>query len=355
MRDSQSIPQICYTDSLFFNYQPRGLRMRADQNCHDNRCESNDTMPDIANEPHLGPSSALNWVGMSEIEVPIFIDNGKGTSIQTISKVQAYVNLIDPSSKGIHMSRLYLAVDQKLGMGKLSPSLLKEIVSEFVESHQGISTRAYLECRFDFFEKRKSLLSDNQGWKSYRVRVIASYQDKEVSTEMTLEVPYSSTCPCSAALSRQLIQDNFKNQFGRQTKLDFDHVHQWLGSPQGICATPHSQRSIAQVRVKIKPDLAALPFSHLIDVIEDSLKTPVQAVVKREDEQEFARLNANNLMFCEDAARKLHASLDQEPMLTDFWIRVNHMESLHPHDAVAIVTKGIENGYRDDPREFPSR
>jgi GTP cyclohydrolase I len=29
------------------------------------------------------------------------------------------------------------------------------------------------------------------------------------------------------------------------------------------------------------------------------------------------------------------------------------MESLHPHDAVAIVTKGIEGGYRDDPREFP--
>ena len=32
----------------------------------------------------------------------------------------------------------------------------------------------------------------------------------------------------------------------------------------------------------------------------DELKTPVQAAVKREDEQEFARLNGQNLMFCED-------------------------------------------------------
>jgi GTP cyclohydrolase I len=76
-------------------------------------------------------------------------------------------------------------------------------------------------------------------------------------------------------------------------------------------------------------------------------------VVKRADEQEFARLNAANLMFCEDAARRVQAELNKDKTLDDFWIRVNHMESLHPHDAVAIVTKGIKGGYRDDPREFP--
>jgi len=329
--------------------------MRADDNCQDNSCNRNDAMPDIANEPHSGPNATLNWVGMSEIEIPVFVANGHGDQIQTIAKVQAYVNLIDPSSKGIHMSRLYLTVDQKLGMGQLSPQLLQDIVSGFVESHEGISTSAYLECRFHFFEKRKSLLSDNQGWKNYRVRVMATYRAQQVCTEMTLEVPYSSTCPCSAALSRQLIQENFKAQFGDLQTVDVDSVHQWLGTSEGINATPHSQRSISQVRVKIQQDLENLPFSSLIDVIEDALKTPVQSVVKREDEQEFARLNASNLMFCEDAARRLHAALDKETMLTDFWVRVNHMESLHPHDAVAIVTKGVENGYRDNPREFPSR
>ena len=48
-----------------------------------------------------------------------------------------------------------------------------------------------------------------------------------------------------------------------------------------------------------------------IDRIESSLKTPVQAAVKREDEQEFARLNGQNLMFCEDAARRLQHELDK--------------------------------------------
>ena len=90
-------------------------------------------------------------------------------------------------------------------------------------------------------------------------------------------------------------------------------------------------------------------ISELINHIEDALQTPVQATVKREDEQEFARLNASNLMFCEDASRRLQAQLDNTAEYLDFWVRVNHLESLHPHDAVAIVTKGIDGGYIDEP------
>lgn len=316
-------------------------------------CDTVCAMPDIANEPHSGPNAKLNWVGMSGIEVPVFMLNGHKEKIQTVSKVQAYVNLTDPDSKGIHMSRLYLTLDQKLGMNVLAPALLNDIVTDFVTSHEGISDHAYLECRLDFFERRSSLISDNTGWKSYPFRVITTHRQGKVNHELSLEVPYSSTCPCSAALARQLIQKGFSQQFGETGTVDLATVHDWLGKAEGISATPHSQRSVAQVRVKLDNNLTELPISRLIDEIEDALQTPVQAAVKREDEQEFARLNAANLMFCEDAARRLQAKLATDNTLTDFWIRVNHMESLHPHDAVAIVTKGVEGGYRDDPREFP--
>ena len=49
---------------------------------------------------------------------------------------------------------------------------------------------------------------------------------------------------------------------------------------------------------------------------------------------------------CEDAARKLQHMLDQKEEYRDFWLRVNHYESLHAHDAVSITTKGIANGFR---------
>jgi len=323
--------------------------MSANEACNDISC----AMPDIASEPHTGPNAKLNWVGMSGIEIPVFMVNGCNEKIQMVSKVQAYVNLTDPESKGIHMSRLYLTVDQKLGMGTLSPKLLHDIVTDFVESHEGISDSAYLECRLEFFERRNSLISDNTGWKSYPFRVIASMKEGVVTTELSLQIPYSSTCPCSAALARQLIQKGFQEKFAESGMVDAEQVHDWLGTTEGISATPHSQRSVAQVRVKLDKTLEQLPISRLIDEIENALQTPVQAAVKREDEQEFARLNAANLMFCEDAARRIYDMLDKDDTLMDFWVRINHMESLHPHDAVAIVTKGITNGYRDDPREFP--
>lgn len=324
--------------------------MKATDNCQDNQC----AMPDIANEPHSGPNSPLDWVGMSEIELPIYVLNAQNEKVQSLAKIQAYVNLIDPQSKGIHMSRLYLALDQKLGMSTLNPALFTQIVTDFASSHQDISSNAYLECRFDFFEKRRSLLSNNAGWKNYKVRTITTYRSGKISTDLTVEVPYSSTCPCSAALARQLIQKGFNEQFGEIGQVDLEQVHAWLGTSEGIRATPHSQRSIAQVRVKLADDAQSLPISSLIDAIEDALQTPVQAAVKREDEQEFARLNAANLMFCEDAARRLYAELNSDASLQDFWIRINHLESLHAHDAVAVVVKGIEGGYTDDPREFPS-
>ena len=323
--------------------------MSASEGCTDDSCN----LPDIANEPHKGPNAPLNWVGMSEIELPVHMLNGKGAQIQTVARVQAYVNLPDPKNKGIHMSRLYLAVDQMLSDNLITPKLLREIVEHFIVSQEGISDSAYLECRLEFFERRKSLKSDNTGWKAYKVRPIVSLRAGVLTTELTIEVPYSSTCPCSAALSRDIIQQGFQNEFGNSGTVDLEKVHEWLGTPEGISATPHSQRSIAQVRVKLSKDIDDMPISRLIDQIETALPTPVQSVVKRADEQEFARLNASNLMFCEDAARRVQAELNKDNTLDDFWIRVNHMESLNPHDAVAIVTKGIEGGYRDDPREFP--
>ncbi len=330
--------------------------MSASEGCTDDNCDLPNDLPDIANEPHSGPNAPLNWVGMSEIELPVHMLNGKGAKIQTVARVQAYVNLIDRKSKGIHMSRLYIAVDEILSDNVLTPALLQKVVEKFAESQEGISDSAYLECRLEFFERRNSLISDNTGWKAYKVRPITSLRKGVITTELSVEIPYSSTCPCSAALSRDLIQQGFENKFGSISdgaKVDSKDVHDWLGTTEGISATPHSQRSLAQVRVKLSKSVEDLPISRLIDQIEAALSTPVQAAVKREDEQEFARLNAANLMFCEDAARRVQEGLQNDKSLEDFWIRVNHMESLHPHDAVAIVTKGVEGGYRDDPREFP--
>jgi len=142
-----------------------------------------------------------------------------------------------------------------------------------------------------------------------------------------------------------LIQDKFRTDFFGQEQVDFSRIHAWLGSEEGILATPHSQRSAAEVRVRLTPTFQMFPIVELIDEIENSLKTPVQATVKREDEQAFALLNGSNLMFCEDAGRRIQTALNRDDRILDYWARCTHYESLHPHNAVSVVTKGIDGGY----------
>lgn len=302
------------------------------------------SMPDIANQDSAQTTGTLDWVGMSNIEMPLLVTVPGQPDRQVSAKVDAFVSLDDPEAKGIHMSRLYLAVDELSASGSLQPGQLQTLLKSFVSSHQELSSQAMVRFHFDYHLRRKSLISKKQGWKAYPVTLQAVLSPQGLDIELGVAVPYSSTCPCSAALARQLIQEAFTERFD-DSNLDKAAVLEWLGSTEGVPATPHSQRSVADIKVKLQANDPDLPIEELIDAVEDTLKTPVQAAVKREDEQEFARLNGQNLMFCEDAARRVKHTLNHNPHVRDFWVRINHYESLHAHDAVAIVTKGIANGY----------
>ncbi|MCG8672193.1 MAG: GTP cyclohydrolase FolE2, partial [Pseudomonadales bacterium] len=306
------------------------------------------SMPDVASVSQPKAQGQLDWVGMSEIEVPLHVEKRDGSIAHSVAKAQAYVNLVDPEAKGIHMSRLYLLLDEACSQ-TLTVAKLAGLLGRFLESHKGLSDQAFVDFNFDFLARRPSLKSEYSGWKAYPSRIIATQHNDDLSLELRCEIPYSSTCPCSAALARQLIQNQFREDFGDKQAVDMEEVYGWLGTEQGIVATPHSQRSIAEVRVRISEGMERFPLEDLIDLVEGCLKTPVQTAVKREDEQEFALLNGQNLMFCEDAARKIQDGLNSESAYQDFWVRVNHLESLHAHNAVSIVTKGVEGGYLPKP------
>ncbi len=301
-------------------------------------------MPDVAKEAEPAFAGALDWVGMGDIEVPVTLAQADGRSVQSAARVSAFVNLKQPDVRGIHMSRLYVHVDKALSDEPLTPCAIRRMLRDFLDSHAELSDRAMVRIAFDHLVRRAALKSENSGWKSYPLSITGLMDKGQFSLEVGCEVVYSSTCPCSAALARQLIQERFGADFARGKALDYDAIVRWLGSEEGICATPHSQRSSAEVRVRLAPSFG-FPVIDLVDRIEDALKTPVQTAVKREDEQAFALLNGANLMFCEDAARRIQATLNADEAVTDFWIRASHYESLHPHNAVAVATKGIAGGY----------
>ena len=302
-------------------------------------------LPDVANEAQPLVAGQLDWVGMNDIELQILLDSADGAPYRTAARVAAYVNLTNPASRGIHMSRLYLHLDQILAQRSLSPCTMRHLLRAFLESHEGLSDQAWVRLDFDYMLRRPALVSGNTGWRRYPVSVVAHMQGKEFQLEIGVKVLYSSTCPCSAALARQLIQRQFNADFAGRQQVDASEVEAWLGKETSIVATPHSQRSSADIKVRLAPSFAGFPLQDLIDNVEERLQTPVQTAVKREDEQAFALRNGQNLMFCEDAARRIRGVLDSDERVADFWIRCRHFESLHPHNAVAIVTKGVDAGF----------
>jgi GTP cyclohydrolase I len=301
-------------------------------------------LPDVATQaqPHL--AGALDWVGMDGIEVPVHFDAGDGAVARASAQVGAFVNLTRPDRRGIHMSRLYLLVDQHLGAKPLDAAMIEALLRAFLESHKDLSDRARISIRFDHMVRRPALRSGNSGWRTYPVSIEASLGADGFQLELGTEVVYSSTCPASAALSRQLIQQQFARDFDASRPLDHAAVLAWLGSEQGIVATPHAQRSVARLLVRLA-DGVGFNLISTLDRVEQALGTPVQTAVKREDEQAFALANGGNLMFCEDAARRIQKALDADPRIADFHVRLEHQESLHPHDAVAYASKGVPGGY----------
>ena len=280
----------------------------------------------------------LDWVGMDGIALPVRVHADDGGLIQVAASVDVAVDLADAGARGIHMSRLYLQLQEALAGEPVTPAGLRRVLQQFVDSQRGASTRARLVLRYDHLLRRRALASDNAGWKRYPLRIEATLVDGHLQLVLGFAVEYSSTCPASAALSRQLNAERFVADFAAARPLSAAVVHEWLASERGLAATPHAQRSRADVRVELKPAFEELPVVALVDAVEAALGTPVQTAVKREDEQAFAELNAANLMFCEDAARRVAAALAADPRVATFDATVSHLESLHAHDAVARVS-----------------
>jgi GTP cyclohydrolase I len=164
--------------------------------------------------------------------------------------------------------------------------------------------------------KLQSLRSGLSGYQYYDIALELVERDGVRQKLVHLDYVYSSTCPCSLELS----------EHARATR--------------GQLATPHSQRSVVRISVEIAPDAGCLWFEDLIEMARRAVPTETQVMVKREDEQAFAELNAANPIFVEDAARLFAGELQADPRVGDFRVLASHQESLHSHDAVSLLTEG---------------
>ncbi|HHW4679615.1 MAG TPA: GTP cyclohydrolase FolE2 [Xylella sp.] len=298
------------------------------------------SIPDVAVHERPAVPGSLRWVGMDGIMVPVQLTPADGGQC-FVGRASAQIDLPAIEVKGIHMSRLYRLLDTHAAE-PLTPVGTRRLLTAMLNSHADCaSTAARVDWHFDWLRRVSALVSSElSGWRGYPVRLRSEYSAGSVRFWLAVEVTYSSTCPCSAALARQMLADAFLDEHADVSALPPVAIADWLRQ-HGSYATPHSQRSVARIEVALTEQASELGLTALVECTERILSTPVQAAVRRVDEQAFARLNGANLMYVEDAARRLQHGLANH--YSSFRVHVRHLESLHPHDAVASTEEAWSN------------
>ena len=282
----------------------------------------------------------IDLVGLKDVELPVQLTS----KIQNSAQVSLQVSLDNPLNRGIHMSRLYLLLHENFSKKPITFSLLKKTLIQGIKSQKGDSSSGSLSLKSKWPVLRKALKSSLKGWREYPFYLEVHHHSKK-KTEFIVggEVLYSSTCPCSSSLSQSLIKNHFEKKLGDKKNFTKKEILKQVSEKDFLIATPHAQKSTAFFRVQLKESaLKRFSLIPLIDEIEARLGTAVQTAVKREDEAEFAKKNASNLMFCEDAVRRLHALFKTKKEFLNYSLSVEHYESLHPFTVQSHITKGAK-------------
>jgi GTP cyclohydrolase I len=288
------------------------------------------SMPDLQNGPSSlikGAKRAIQHVGISNFRLPIRFRTRDSDDLTLETSVTGTVSL-DAEKKGINMSRI-MRTFYKHAEETFSFEVIDAALDAYKIDLDSFDARIMMRTSFPM--KVDSLRSGLAGYQYYDIALELIETDGVRKKIVHLDYVYSSTCPCSLELS--------------------EHARQFRGQ----LATPHSQRSVARVSAELDDTVGILWFEDLIEHCRTAVPTETQVMVKREDEQAFAELNAANPIFVEDAARLFAETLQGDPRIADYRVIASHQESLHSHDAVSVLTEGSTFDAESlDPRLFQS-
>jgi GTP cyclohydrolase I len=273
------------------------------------------TLPDLQNGPVSlirGARRRIQHVGISNFRMPLAVARRAGGTVTLDTSVTGTVSL-EAEQKGINMSRImrsfYAAAEERAGL-----DVAEAVIDAYKREVGALDARLML--RFAYPMEVTALRSGLSGWQYYDVALEMTERAGQRLRALHLDYVYSSTCPCSLELS--------------------EHARR----ARGQLATPHSQRSVARLSMALDPDAHEMWVEDAVDLCRRAVPTETQVMVKREDEQAFAELNAANPIFVEDAARLFAEALEGDVRVGDFRVVASHQESLHSHDAVSVLTEG---------------
>lgn len=263
---------------------------------------------DIQMEPD-NRGVAIQEVGISHLHFPLQVrglakndDAPQGVSAECSLAVSLAADL-----KGIHMSRLVEDL-----IAQASP-IAPESLVELLQSLRGRQEAQTASCSvaFDAYFMRPAPVSKLPAPQRYRVEWKAALKRKSFRLVQKLRVPVATLCPCSKEIS----------DYGA-----------------------HNQRGIVSIKTCQKWRIDAeqpdpVRASDLIADIEQAASAPLYPLLKRVDERYVTMQAYDNPRFVEDLVRNVAVVLEDLPNVDDWKVRVTNEESIHQHNAYAVVRK----------------
>lgn len=269
-------------------------------------------MRDVQNEP-ADRSIPLQKVGVTGLRYPVdVLDKAHGMQTTTAS-ADLFVNL-PRHFKGTHMSRfieIFHTYRKDLSMKRFL-AMLEEIMDRLD------AERAFGSIAFPFFLEKNAPVSGQPGLMCYncsyegevfRRESSSPEQVKRVFT-VSVEVPVTTVCPCSKAISK----------YGA-----------------------HNQRGRVRVRVR---NTGFFWIEDIISFVESCASSGLYSVLKRKDEKFVTEHAYDNPRFVEDLVREVYSGLKNAVSLTPpiaekpfkwFSVEAENFESIHNHNAYAYA------------------
>jgi GTP cyclohydrolase I len=254
-------------------------------------------MKDIQNRRDFRNIS-VDKVGIKDLRYPITVLDRKNGFQQTIASINMYVDLPE-RYKGTHMSRFVELLH--LFRPEISLKKIADILEQMKEHLNAAS--AHIEITFPYFIEKKAPISNSPGLMDYTCRIIGSSgPDGRLDLVLEVIVPVSSVCPCSKEISTQ---------------------------------GAHNQRGEVRLSTRFKKFIW---IEDMVELVEKSASCEVYSVLKRVDEKHVTEAGFSNPKFVEDIVRDVAEKLKKDENVTWFSVSAENFESIHNHNAYALIT-----------------
>ena len=278
-------------------------------------------MPDV----QLG----LQRVGVTGVAKAIRIEHA-GHEKTFAAEISCTVDL-DPAQKGVHMSRFPELFGEAIDAVVIGEAFYVETLAEHIAGHilgRQHAVRAEVRIEAQYPIERRTPVSGLPTQEIAKLIGIAAATPSQVRRVIGVEATGINACPCAQGLVRGAATDRLLE--AGFSDLDVDRILEL------VPLATHNQRGRGTLLVGTR---ATLNAERLVEIVEQSMSSPVYELLKRPDELfvvEHAHLQPR---FVEDSVRvALKATLDCYPELADgdfVFSRQVNLETIHDHDVLA--------------------